>query len=76
MNPEEYRWSGYGEAIGAGAKGSGKKARAGLVRAMRAHKGVAADAAYWTGAVAVERACCGRRETCGLDCDSRRMIKK
>jgi putative transposase len=53
-NPEEYRWSSYGEAIGGGAKGNGKKARAGLVRAMRAHKGVAADAAFWTGDVALE----------------------
>jgi len=53
-NPEDYRWSSYGEAIGGGAKGNGKKARAGLVRAMRAHKGVAADAAFWTGDVALE----------------------
>ncbi len=53
-NPEDYRWSSYGEAIGGGAKGNGKKARAGLVRAMRAHKDVAADAAFWTGDVALE----------------------
>jgi putative transposase len=53
-NPEEYRWSSYGEAIGGGAKGNGKKARAGLVRAMRAHKGVAADAALWSKDVALE----------------------
>jgi REP element-mobilizing transposase RayT len=53
-NPEEYRWSSYGEAIGGGAKGNGKKARAGLVRAMRAHKGVAADAAHWAKDVAIE----------------------
>jgi REP element-mobilizing transposase RayT len=33
--PEEYRWSSYGEAIGGGPRGNGKKARAGLVRAMR-----------------------------------------
>jgi REP element-mobilizing transposase RayT len=32
-NPEDYRWSSYGEAIGGGAKGNGRKARAGLVRA-------------------------------------------
>ena len=31
-DPAEYRWSSYGEAIGGGAKGNGKKARAGLVR--------------------------------------------
>ena len=53
-NPEEYRWSSYGEAIGGGAKGNGRKARAGLVRAMRAHKGVAADAAFWKDDVAIE----------------------
>ncbi len=53
-NPEDYRWSSYGEAIGGGTKGNGKKARAGLVRAMRAHKGVAADAAYWKDDVALE----------------------
>jgi putative transposase len=53
-NPEEYRWSSYGEAIGGGPKGNGKKARAGLLRAMRAHKGVAADAAFWKDDVALE----------------------
>jgi putative transposase len=53
-NPEDYRWSSYGEAIGGGNKGNGKKARAGLVRALRAHKGVAADAALWKGEVALE----------------------
>jgi REP element-mobilizing transposase RayT len=53
-NPEDYRWSSYGEAIGGGAKGNGKKARAGLVRALRGHKGVAADDAFWKGDVALE----------------------
>ena len=53
-HPEQYRWSSYGEAIGGGAKGDGKKARAGLVRALRAHKGVAADAAFWKDDVALE----------------------
>lgn len=47
-DPADYRWSSYGEAIGGGAKGNGKTARAGLVRALRAHKGVAADASLWT----------------------------
>jgi len=32
-DPADYRWSSYGEAIGGGRKGSGKKAREGLVRA-------------------------------------------
>jgi len=46
-DPAGYRWSSYGEAVGGGAKGNGKKARAGLVRAMRAHKGMGADADLW-----------------------------
>ena len=45
--PADYRWSSYGEAIRGGTKGNGKKARAGLVRALRAHMGVAADADLW-----------------------------
>jgi REP element-mobilizing transposase RayT len=50
-DPAEYRWSSYGEAIGGGAKGNGKTARAGLVRAWGAHKGMQADAALWSGEV-------------------------
>ena len=46
-DPAEYRWSSYGEAIGGGAKGNGKKARAGLVRALRAHEGCEADDSLW-----------------------------
>jgi hypothetical protein len=53
-DPAEYRWSSYGEAMGGGAKGNGKKARAGLVRALKAHKGCAADAKYWNEGVAKE----------------------
>jgi hypothetical protein len=49
--PAEYRWSGYGEAIGGGAKGHGRTARAGLVRAWGAHQGMAADAGLWAGEV-------------------------
>ena len=30
-DPAEYRWSNYGEAVGGGAKGNGKKARTGLI---------------------------------------------
>ena len=33
-DPADYRWSSYGEAVGGGAKGDGKKAREGLVRAF------------------------------------------
>ncbi len=45
-DPAHYRWSSYGEAVGGGAKGNGKKAREGLVRAWTTcHSGqVAADA--------------------------------
>ncbi|MCF7733325.1 MAG: hypothetical protein K9N23_16670 [Akkermansiaceae bacterium] len=46
-----YRWSSYGEAMGGGAKGDGAKARAGLVRAMGAHLGWAADGRHWAGRV-------------------------
>ena len=53
-DPADYRWSSYGEAIGGGAKGNGKKARAGLVRALRAHHGVGADAALWADGVSQE----------------------
>jgi REP element-mobilizing transposase RayT len=34
-DPAEYRWSSYGEAIGGGTKGNGKKARIGLMQACR-----------------------------------------
>jgi putative transposase len=53
-DPADYRWSSYGEAIGGGPRGSGKKARAGLVRALRAHQGVAADSAFWADDVSHE----------------------
>jgi REP element-mobilizing transposase RayT len=50
-DPADYRWSSYGEAMGGGARGNGKKARAGLVRALMAHKGYEADAQHWAGKV-------------------------
>ncbi len=54
-DPAEYRWSSYGEAIGGGAKGDGKKARAGLVRALRAHHGIGDDdAGLWADGVSQE----------------------
>lgn len=34
-DPADYRWSSYGEAIGGGTKGNGKKARMGLISACR-----------------------------------------
>ncbi|MEO8614836.1 MAG: hypothetical protein ABI600_06835 [Luteolibacter sp.] len=53
-DPADYRWSSYGEAIGGGPKGNGKTARAGLVRALRAHHGAGADAGLWAAGVARE----------------------
>jgi hypothetical protein len=50
-DPSEYRWSSYGEAMGGGRVGTGRKARAGLVRALLAHKGYEADARHWPGKV-------------------------
>ena len=46
-DPAEYRWSSYGEAVGGGGKGNGKKAREGLVRACMGHKGAGFDAQRW-----------------------------
>jgi REP element-mobilizing transposase RayT len=46
-DPADYRWSGYGEAVGGGAKGNGKKAREGLVRACMSHKGTGFEAEKW-----------------------------
>ncbi|MFN9512684.1 MAG: transposase, partial [Akkermansiaceae bacterium] len=45
--PEEYRWSSYGEAVGGGPKGNGKKSREGLVRAMMSDRDVGFDATLW-----------------------------
>jgi REP element-mobilizing transposase RayT len=46
-DPADYRWSGYGEAIGGGKKGNGKKAREGIVRACMCHKGACFEAERW-----------------------------
>ena len=46
-DPAEYRWSGYGEAVGGGNKGNGKKAREGLVRAYLCHNGTGFDSGKW-----------------------------
>ena len=47
-DPADYHWSSYGEAIGGGKKGNGKKAREGLVRACMSHRGVEFDATQWS----------------------------
>ncbi len=46
-DPAEYRWSSYGEAVGGGTKGNGKKAREGLVRACMSHHGVGFESDRW-----------------------------
>ena len=46
-DPAEYRWSSYGEAVGGGNKGNGKKAREGLVRAFFCDQGAGYDAGKW-----------------------------
>jgi len=46
-DPAEYRWSSYGEAIGGGRKGNGRKAREGLVRAWYSHEAAGLAAESW-----------------------------
>jgi hypothetical protein len=46
-DPADYRWSSYGEAVGGGPKGNGKKAREGLVRACMSHEGAGFEAEKW-----------------------------
>jgi len=46
-DPADYRWSSYGEAVGGGRKGNGKKAREGLVRAYFCDQGVGFEAERW-----------------------------
>lgn len=47
-DPADYRWSGYGEAIGAGGKSAGgKAARGGLVRALLCSEGADAESSRW-----------------------------
>jgi hypothetical protein len=46
-DPADYRWSSYGDAIGGGKKGNGKKAREGLVRAYFCDQGVGFEVGKW-----------------------------
>ena len=46
-DPADYRWSSYGEAVGGGSKGNGKKAREGLVRAYFCDQGAGFEAGRW-----------------------------
>jgi putative transposase len=54
-DPARYRWSSYGEAVGGGPKGNGKKAREGLVRACMSHEGAGFDAEKWPEASRIYR---------------------
>jgi putative transposase len=54
-DPADYRWSSYGEAVGGGPKGSGKKAREGLVRACMSHEGAGFEAEKWGEASGIYR---------------------
>ncbi len=46
-DPADYRWSSYGEAVGGGPRGNGKKAREGLVRAITSDTNTGFDAGEW-----------------------------
>jgi hypothetical protein len=46
-DPADYRWSSYGEAVGGGPRGNGKKAREGLVRAITSDTDTGFDAKKW-----------------------------
>jgi putative transposase len=46
-DPAAYRWSSYGEAIGGGKKGDGKRSREGIVRAWFSQDGVGFEAELW-----------------------------
>ena len=46
-DPADYRWSSYGEAVGGGPRGNGKKAREGLVRAITSDTDTGFDAGGW-----------------------------
>ena len=46
-DPAQYRWSSYGEALGGGPRGHGRKAREGLVRACLSDRGVGFEAERW-----------------------------
>ena len=46
-DPADFRWSSYGEAVGGGKKGNGRKAREGLVRAFFCDQGAGFEAEKW-----------------------------
>jgi len=58
-DPADYRWSSYGEAVGGGSKGNGKKAREGLVRACMSQSGKGFEAECWKEAARIYRRAMG-----------------
>jgi putative transposase len=58
-DPADYRWSGYGEAVGGGKKGNGKKAREGIVRACLSHQGTGFEAEKWKDVARIYRRAMG-----------------
>ncbi len=58
-DPADYRWSSYGEAVGGGRKGNGKKAREGLVRAITSDSDTGFDATKWKDASGAIEDCSG-----------------
>ncbi|MGL4398985.1 MAG: transposase [Luteolibacter sp.] len=74
-DPAEYRWSSYGEAVGGGKKGNGKKAREGLVRAYFCDQGVGFEAERWAEVSRLYRRLMGlalERKSGKAEVDSRR----
>jgi hypothetical protein len=78
--PADYRWSSYGEVMGGGAKGNGKEARAGLIRAILAHEGFCGGRERHTGeppvllfAAGRRRECCGAHGIFGRDSRGERL---
>ncbi len=77
-DPAEYRWSSYGEAVGGGPKGNGKKARAGLVRACMSHQGAGFDADRWKDVSRIYRRTMGlalEKKSGKAEVDSRRRLQ-
>ncbi len=78
-DPADYRWSSYGEAIGGGNKGNGKKAREGLVRACLSHRGAGFEAERWKDAAKVYRQMMGlalQRKSVDADLTAEKKVLK
>ena len=60
QDPADYRWSSYGEAVGGGPKGNGKKARIGLILAIQNPKARdEVDVSNWNDASRIYRRAMG-----------------